>query len=144
MTPYDLVVVGAGPGGLAAATAAAEEGARVALLDTLDRVGGNAVLSTGYLAFVDVAFQRDRGVVDSVETFLDDASRQFALHRDKAGMIWDRDLTELFARESRETYERLVTLGVRFSRSRPATCRSSRFWASRCREPSYRKSFAAR
>lgn len=37
---YDLAVLGAGPAGLAAAGSAAQSGARVALLDAGDRVGG--------------------------------------------------------------------------------------------------------
>ncbi len=39
-TGYDVVVVGAGPAGLAAATSAARAGASVALLDAADRPGG--------------------------------------------------------------------------------------------------------
>jgi NADPH-dependent 2,4-dienoyl-CoA reductase/sulfur reductase-like enzyme len=39
-TPYDVVVLGAGPAGLAAAVAAAGSGSRVALLDSGGRVGG--------------------------------------------------------------------------------------------------------
>jgi succinate dehydrogenase/fumarate reductase flavoprotein subunit len=119
MPEYDVVVVGAGPAGMSAAIAAAERGAAVALVDALDRVGGNAVLSTGYLAFVDVDHQREHGIVDSAETFLADAAHQFAMHRDKAGMIWDEELTWLFARESAETYRRLVDLGLEFSRLIP-------------------------
>ena len=66
---YDVVVVGAGPAGLAAASAAAERGASVALIEALDRVGGNATVSTGYIAFVDVPFQREHGIRDSVDRF---------------------------------------------------------------------------
>lgn len=119
MNEYDVVVVGAGPAGLGAACSAAEQGASVALVDALDRIGGNAVLSTGYLAFVDVEHQRAAGIADSPECFLADAAAQFELHRDKAGMIWDAALTELFARESPETYRRLVELGIEFTRLIP-------------------------
>ena len=40
MKTYDVVVIGAGPGGLAAATAAAREGAGVALLERENYAGG--------------------------------------------------------------------------------------------------------
>lgn len=119
MKEHDVVVVGAGPAGMAAACAAAEEGAAVALIEALGGIGGNAVRSTGYLAFVDVDYQREQGIEDSLEIFQRDAANQFALHRDKSGMIWDEDLTKLFARESAETYRRLVDLGVEFSRLIP-------------------------
>jgi protoporphyrinogen oxidase len=51
MTSVDLVVVGAGPAGLAAAWAAAQEGHRVLMVERADRLGGMA-------ASIDVAGQR--------------------------------------------------------------------------------------
>ena len=47
----DLVVVGGGPGGMAAALEAATFGASVILLEADTQIGGNAARSTGYLAF---------------------------------------------------------------------------------------------
>lgn len=46
---YDLVVVGAGAGGLAAASAAAAEGRRVLLLEHTDRIGGTTAISGGMI-----------------------------------------------------------------------------------------------
>ena len=46
---YDLVVVGAGAGGLAAAGRAADRGARVLVLEKADAVGGSAAMSAGIL-----------------------------------------------------------------------------------------------
>ena len=122
METFDVIVVGGGPGGLAAACAAAETGAKVALVETLSHVGGNGILSTGHLVLIDTPFQRETASQDSIEIFMDDAERQFASERDKGGLIWDRDLTLLFARESRGTYDELLNLGVKFARldSKPA------------------------
>ena len=113
---YDVVVVGGGPGGLAAAAGAAEAGGRVALIESLDTLGGNARLSTGYLVMIDTPFQRQHNAHDSVEIFMLDGEKQFALEAGNGGLMWDRALTELFARESAKTYDELVAIGVRFSR----------------------------
>lgn len=116
MEDFDVVVVGGGPGGLAAACAAAEAGATVALLESHDGIGGNAVLSTGHLVLIDTPYQRERGIADSTELFMSDAERQFALEAPKSGFIWDRALTELFARESGRTYDALIDMGIEFAR----------------------------
>ena len=47
----DLVVIGGGPGGTAAALEAARPRASVILVEADERIGGNAARSTGYLAF---------------------------------------------------------------------------------------------
>jgi hypothetical protein len=50
---YDVVVLGAGPGGLPAAIAAARQGAKVLLVDKNGFVGGNATLGLPLLGFLD-------------------------------------------------------------------------------------------
>lgn len=82
MITYDVIVVGGGPGGMAAAGAVAEAGAKVALVETLSWLGGNARLSTGVLVFVDTSLQRRHSV------------------------------TEIFANESAQCFEDLLELGA--------------------------------
>lgn len=113
---FDVVVVGGGPGGIAAAARAAESGGRVALVEVTEALGGNANLSTGYLSLVDTSFQRERGTQDSLDAFIRDCEKQFLLEAGNGGLIWDRVLTELFARGSSDMYEELTRIGVRFSR----------------------------
>jgi fumarate reductase flavoprotein subunit len=62
----DLVVVGAGLAGHAAALTAAEEGLTVLLLEKGDTYGGSSVLAGGGLVFAGTDLQRDAGVEDSV------------------------------------------------------------------------------
>ncbi|QPP10423.1 FAD-dependent oxidoreductase [Streptomyces bathyalis] len=76
----DVVVVGAGGGGLTAALAAAEQGAGVALLEKLDRPGGNTFVSTGSIPAAGSRYQRDAGIEDSAERMVADLSRQSGPH----------------------------------------------------------------
>ncbi|MGD9991429.1 FAD-binding protein, partial [Pseudonocardia sp.] len=115
----DVVVLGTGPAGMAAVSAAAAEGARVVAVEAMDHIGGNAVWSTGYLAFVNSGMQAEQGIVDSEETFVADARHMVDLARDQFGVEWDEALVRLYARESAETYRILTERGVRFSRFIP-------------------------
>ena len=112
----DVLVVGAGPGGMSAAVAAARRGAKVTVLEALNEIGGNAIWSTGYMAFVDTEFQRNQGVEDSVEKFMRDARAEVELQRDRYGIIWDEYMTRVYAERSAETYDFLVQYGVEFGR----------------------------
>ncbi|MBP2366549.1 FAD-dependent oxidoreductase [Pseudonocardia parietis] len=115
----DVVVLGAGPGGMAAVAAAADAGATVVVLEAQEHIGGNAVWSTGYLAFVGSAMQAEQGIVDDEERFVADARAQAELLADRYGLEWDEDLVRLFARESARTYDDLTERGVRFTRFIP-------------------------
>ncbi|MFC4945053.1 FAD-binding protein [Pseudonocardia sp. GCM10023141] len=115
----DVVVLGTGPAGMAAVAAAAAEGAEVIAVEPMQHIGGNAVWSTGYLAFVGSQMQADQGIVDDVEVFVSDARHMVELARDQFGVVWDEDIVRLFATESAETYGILTERGVRFSRFIP-------------------------
>ena len=68
----DFLVIGAGGCGLAAAIAAHDAGASVAILEKMDRPGGNSALSTGSVPAAASRFQREAGIADSPERFLSD------------------------------------------------------------------------
>jgi len=112
----DVVVVGTGPAGMAAVAAAAEQGATVVALETLEEIGGNSIWSTGYLAFVGSEMQAEQGIADDEERFVDDGRRMMEEAGHEYGMTWDEDIVRLFARESAETYRILTDRGVEFSR----------------------------
>lgn len=115
----DVVVIGTGPGGMAAVAAAIAEGAEVIAVETMDHIGGNAVWSTGYLAFVGSQMQLDAGIEDQEETFVADARAVVEQAEGQFGIEWDEELVRLFARESAETYRLLTERGVCFSRFIP-------------------------
>src|SRR5262249_62292210 len=71
----DVLVIGAGACGLAAAIAAHDLGVSVAVIEKLDRPGGNSSLSTGSVPAAGSRFQREADIVDSPERFLADLMR---------------------------------------------------------------------
>jgi fumarate reductase flavoprotein subunit len=80
MTPeivpdVDVLVIGAGACGLAAAIAAHDAGAGVVITEKLERPGGNSSLSTGSVPAAGTRFQREAGIADSPERFLADLLR---------------------------------------------------------------------
>lgn len=112
----DIVVIGGGPGGCAAALEGARHGASVILVEADHQIGGNAARSTGYLAFQDFAMQAEAGISDSVEQFLADMDAEIDRQRDRYGIVYDRDLARRYAEESSDAYRFLVELGFRFNR----------------------------
>jgi fumarate reductase flavoprotein subunit len=64
----DVVVIGAGLAGSAAALAAAQRGATVCLLEKQDTAGGSSVRAGGGLLFAGTRLQRAHGVEDSPES----------------------------------------------------------------------------
>lgn len=68
----DVVVVGSGLAGIAAAIEAAENGADVILLEKLGRVGGTSALSAGWVHAAGTDVQKSLGIEDSAEKFYED------------------------------------------------------------------------
>jgi succinate dehydrogenase/fumarate reductase flavoprotein subunit len=65
MREVDIIILGCGPAGMAAALAAHEAGAKVALIERFDRVGGTGAVSGGVIWVADNPRQRAAGMADS-------------------------------------------------------------------------------
>jgi len=115
----DIIVVGAGPGGMAATAAAAAKGATVQVVEAEGRIGGNAIHSTGYLAFVGSPMQQERGIRDSEEVFVRDGMRMADAAGEQYGVVCDESLVRMFARQSGAVARRLLADGVVFDRFIP-------------------------
>lgn len=101
---WDVVVVGAGPAGIATSVTAAERGARVLLLERADDVGGALPWSGGHLSAGGTSLQRARGIVDSPAQHLADVER---INRGTSR----RDLTALSLAEQPAVVEWLLDAG---------------------------------
>ena len=116
----DVLVIGAGACGLAAAIAAHDEGASVAIVEKLDRPGGNSSLSTGSVPAANSRFQREAGIVDDPATMV----------RDLMGIAKETDdlaLVQRMADVSAETVEWLIdTVKARMVAHRIRKRRSAR------------------
>jgi len=70
MSDADVIVLGTGAAGLAAALAAHESGASVALVERFDRIGGTSAISGGVIWVADNPQMRVAGMADSREDAL--------------------------------------------------------------------------
>ncbi len=93
----DLLAIGGGGCGLAAAIAAHDAGLASAVVEKLDRPGGNTALSTGSVPGAGSRFQRAAGIEDSAERMIADYEANAGEHdmmpvmrrlaRDCAGLV---------------------------------------------------------
>lgn len=104
----DVVVIGAGPGGLSTALEAGQRGLRVTVVDMSSVFGGTAVISEGALALVDTPLQRSQGIHDSPDL----AFQDFVTWGDDPDLAW----AKLYAERSRvDIHDWLTAMGVRFT-----------------------------
>lgn len=70
---HDLIIVGAGCGGLVCAIRAAELGLKPLLLEKMSMPAGNTIYAAGFLLGLNTSFQKEKGVAtDSNEAFFND------------------------------------------------------------------------
>jgi fumarate reductase flavoprotein subunit len=107
---WDVIVVGGGGAGLAAAVASSQAGARTLVLEKAPSLGGSTRLAVGSISAPGTRLQRRRGITDAVESFAAD-SKKFT------GDLASRDNTALratMAAEAGDTVAWLESLGVAF------------------------------
>jgi fumarate reductase flavoprotein subunit len=104
---FDVIVVGSGAAGLAAAVAAGQSGARVLVVESERRIGGSSRLSDAVLQAADTSVQRRDGTVDSTEAMF---QYYMALNR------WQLEpgLVRAFCDDARVVVEWLAGLGLEF------------------------------
>ena len=108
---FDVIVVGGGGAGLAAAIEAAEAGARVLLLEKNERLGGSTAWSIGSVTATQTAHQRRRGIVDIAAGPL---GRHAGLRRRPAAARQRRVCAASCATRCQQTFQWLLDSGVCF------------------------------
>ena len=103
----DVVVVGGGGAGLAAAISAEQNGAKVIVIEKLDILGGSTNVSEGALNAVDPVRQGAQGIEDSFEKFITQTY-------EGGHQIGDMDLITYMCENSMKTIEWMESIGVQF------------------------------
>ena len=103
---YDIVIVGAGGAGLTAAATAAQNGAKVLIVEKMPIVGGNTLKATGGMNAAGTQYQADLGITDStVETFIEDTM-------EGGHQLNDIDLVTTMAENSADAIDWLTSIGA--------------------------------
>lgn len=107
---FDVVVVGGGGSGLAAAIEARAAGARVVLLEKNQKLGGSTAWSVGSITTTGSPHQQRAGVVDSADAHFRDMPlfAEDIAHRD------NDELRRILCDEVPDAFRWLLSIGVRF------------------------------
>jgi urocanate reductase len=112
----DVVIIGAGVSGLAAAIHAVDNGASVSVADSNYDIGGHGMLSGGMVVLGGgTSLQKQYKIEDSAnQVFLDNTRPGHPLARYN-----DRDIVRAFADNNAATFEFLIANGVKFNERAP-------------------------
>lgn len=103
----DVVIIGSGFAGLAAAIEAKQAGASVTVLEKMPVHGGNSIINGGVFAVAGSPKQEAEGIKDSPDLLLQDMM--------KAGLYMNHpELARMIAEKSREAAEWTESLGVEY------------------------------
>ncbi len=105
---YDVIVVGSGAAGLAAAVSAADAGASVLVVEGEKQVGGSSRLSGGHFYAAGTSVQREAGVHD------DNADAMFEHYMTLGQWLVDPAVVRRYCDLSAPTLEWMKRLGVRY------------------------------
>jgi len=108
---YDVIVVGAGGSGLAAACAAAQQGASVLVLEKQPQPGGTTGIAVGSFTAAGTSMQQAKGIADNPLDHDEDAAK-FADPAIEASN--HTALRQYFLHEAAETLEWLRGMGISF------------------------------
>ncbi|WP_169777175.1 flavocytochrome c [Campylobacter mucosalis] len=104
---YDVVIIGSGFAGLAAAITSTEKGNKVLILEKMGRMGGNSVINGGIFAVPHSDLQQKAGIKDSNELFIKDCL--------KAGRGYNYvELINTIANRAQDAYKLTLKCGAKY------------------------------
>jgi fumarate reductase flavoprotein subunit len=106
----DVLVIGGGGTGLAAAVSAAEAGAQVIVAEKGNRLGGTTGLSIGSITACCTSYQGRQGIVDSPEALFEDMKK----FNGEFDPYDNKELCRVLIREGAQTIEWLRSHGLEF------------------------------
>ncbi len=106
----DVLVIGGGGTGLAAALSAAEEGAKVIVAEKCNSPGGTTGLSVGSITACCTSYQARQGILDSPEALFEDMKKL----NGELDQFDNKELFWILIREGARTIEWLRSYGFRF------------------------------
>ena len=108
---YDVIIIGGGGSGLAAAVSSAENGLKALLLEKQPFLGGTTGIAVGSLTANRTSLQKKMGIEDSLEAHLEDVAK-FA--RPEYEAVNNEPLRRYFLSRTAETFEWLRGMGLSF------------------------------
>lgn len=105
---YDVIIIGSGAAGLAAALSAADNGASVLVVESETRVGGSSRLSGGHFYAAGTSIQEEAGVTG------DNADAMFEHYMTLAQWLVDPAVVRRYCDLSAPTLEWVKGLGVKY------------------------------
>lgn len=102
---YDLIIVGAGGAGMAAAIQAKEAGANPVILEKMPIAGGNTLKSSAGMNASETKFQKEQGIEDSNQAFFDETLKGGAETN-------DQELLRYFVDHSASAIDWLDSMGI--------------------------------
>ncbi|HCR16338.1 MAG TPA: FAD-binding dehydrogenase [Candidatus Latescibacteria bacterium] len=113
---YDVIVIGAGGSGLAAAVSASQNGATVLLLEKQGQLGGSTGIAVGSFTANRTRPQADASIWDSLDDHVEDA-RKFAPSNIESRNV--NSLRRFFLSHTADSLHWLMDMGVRFQGPNP-------------------------
>lgn len=102
---YDVIIVGAGGAGMAAAIQAKESGANPVILEKMPIAGGNTLKSSAGMNASETKFQKEQGIEDSNQAFFDETLKGGAETN-------DQELLRYFVDHSASAIDWLDSMGI--------------------------------
>lgn len=104
----DVIVVGSGAAGMTAAIAAAQQGAKVILIEKQDILGGTSLLSNSMFGSVGTSVHQKEGKTETVEDLYQNYMKQEAA----TGAYAKAEAARILAENAADRAEYLISLGV--------------------------------